>query len=90
MIHRMSDASEWAVAGGTLALAGVTAWMAWKTRDVAEATRQAAKAAADEAKASNATVTEIQRDRELNWRPYPFLTSSTQFCQPSRKRPRLV
>ncbi len=75
----MGTWSEWAVAGGTLALALVTAVMAWQTRGVAGATKDAARAAAEEAKASADTVAEIQRDRELNWRPYPFLTTSGRY-----------
>ncbi len=77
----MGSASEWAVAAGTLALALVIAIMAWKTRDVAEATRQAARAAADEAKASTELVAEIQRDRDLNWRPTRRLSRPASRCR---------
>jgi hypothetical protein len=76
----MADVPEWAVAGATLLLAVATFGIVWRSWGVAKATGDAAGAAADEAKASRDLIDEIKTDRQLNWRPYLFLTQSTRLA----------
>jgi len=66
----------------TVGLAIATFRMASKTADAAEATQRdadasqrAAEATQDSARAAQATVAEMQRTRELEWRPYLSLVS---------------
>lgn len=54
----------------TLVLALATAWMAMKTGAVALATQAAAEQSKAEAAATRDSVDELQKDRELAWRPY--------------------
>jgi hypothetical protein len=68
---------ELAVAGATLILAGVTGFMAWKTSQSvaamkldADSSQRAAEATERSAKAAEEGIAEIQRSRELEWRPH--------------------
>jgi hypothetical protein len=65
-----SDILALATLGGILATAIGTVVLAWKTSTLASGTAEMAEATRTEARAAKDTVTEIQKDRELTFRPY--------------------
>ena len=65
-----TDIIALATLGGILATAIGTVVLAWKTSTLASGTQEMAEATRSEARTARDTVTEIQKDRELTFRPY--------------------
>jgi hypothetical protein len=65
-----SDVIALATLGGILATAIGTIVLAWKTSTLASGTAEMADATRTEASAAKDTISEIQKDRELTFRPY--------------------
>ncbi len=97
-VMNVLEATEIAVAGGTLVLALFTSKAPRAGRQAAkagqlaaEATQQAAQASRDEADATIALAKEAQKDRELPWRPHlGFAVIIPEKAQPPDPPPRLV